>query len=522
LISNERIPTMKISKQNKVLNPKVYSLIFSLILLFTLGSSGSAGANSLLAPAEPAAIPPVINYQGVVKTDGNLFNGVGYFKFAVVDSPSGDGTKTYWANWNPTPNGTEPPVAVPLEVNQGLFNVRLGETIPSAMNWAINASVFTTDSAYLRVWFSPSNTPGSFEALEPNQRFTSVAYAMHASYAENCPPGTGDPNADTVDGFHASSAPTANALIALDGSAYLNVPRIMDFNNPLYFVDPHQDSNLYKVSGDHFSVNFTEANTGYSVGDSLANDIDYGLRVRDPDWSGVFISGAGDDGIYMSSAAGDGMYIGTTDEFGVNISSPEWSGVYVDTTDATGFYAKNAGWGVYVENATYYGVNARGRTAGGYFADSDTGTYTYVAYGNNGILSNRTKNFFEQHPTDPGKMIVYASLEGGEAGTYYRGTAQLSNGSVTILLPEHFRLVTEDEGLTVQVTPRQECNGLFVAEATTSQIIVKELQGGQSNAQFDFMINGIRTGYLDYEVIRDAIDTSAIEVLSHEQAKTGQ
>ena len=91
-----------------------------------------------------------------------------------------------------------------------------------------------------------------------------------------------------------------------------------------------------------------------------------------------------------------------------------------------------------------------------------------------------------------------------------------------IELPEHFRLGTEDEGLTVQVTPRQDCNGLFVAEASTSRIIVKELQGGQSSAEFDFMINGIRSGYLDYEVIREVIDLTSMEVGSHEQAKTGQ
>lgn len=513
---------MKMSKLNQVLNPKMYTLIFLLILLFTVGSSDSAGANPLHAPAEPAAIPQVINYQGVVKTDGILFNGMGYFKFAVVDAPSGNGTSTYWSNWNPTPNGTEPPVAVPLEVNQGLFNVRLGETIPSAMNWAIDASVFTTDSTYLRVWFSPTGSPGSFQALEPNQRFTSVAYALHASYAENCPPGTGDPNADTVDGFHASSVPTGNTLIALDSSANLRVPSMIDSNNTGYYVDPHQNSKLNNIEGDHFSVNSTGANTGYIVSDSASNDIDYGLRVHNPDEAGIWISGAGDDGVNISSASGDGVHIGTTGEFGLNIYESGYSGVYVANTDATGFYVENSGWGLYVDNATYYGVNARGSIAGGYFQDSDSGIYAYIGYGSYGVYSNGTKNFVQQHPTDPSKEIIYASLEGGEAGTYYRGSAQLREGMAVIELPEHFRLVTEDEGLTVQVTPRQDCNGLFVAEASTSRIIVKELQGGQSSAEFDFMINGIRSGYLDYEVIREVIDLTSMEVGSHEQAKTGQ
>ncbi len=37
-----------------------------------------------------------------------------------------------------------------------------------------------------------------------------------------------------------------------------------------------------------------------------------------------------------------------------------------------------------------------------------------------------SKNFVEPHPTDPSKEIRYASLEGREVGTYFRGTAPSS------------------------------------------------------------------------------------------------
>jgi hypothetical protein len=62
-------------------------------------------------------------------------------------------------------------------------------------------------------------------------------------------------------------------------------------------------------------------------------------------------------------------------------------------------------------------------------------------------------------------------------------------------------MVTEEEGLTAQVTPRADCRGLYVAELTTTSIVVKELQGGTSNARFDFFVNGIRSGYKDYKVL---------------------
>ncbi len=144
--------------------------------------------------------------------------------------------------------------------------------------------------------------------------------------------------------------------------------------------------------------------------------------------------------------------------------------------------------------------------------DATSGTYTLIASGSSGIFSNGTKSFVQEHPKDPSQAIVYAALEGGEAGTYYRGSAQLANGEAVIELPEHFSLVTEEEGLTVQVTPREDCNGLYVAQVTTTQIVVKELQGGTSNARFDFFINGVRAGFADFQVMNSAAELGLTEM----------
>lgn len=114
-----------------------------------------------------------------------------------------------------------------------------------------------------------------------------------------------------------------------------------------------------------------------------------------------------------------------------------------------------------------------------------------------------SKNFVTDHPTDPTKEIVYTSLEGPEAGTYIRGTAQLVNGEAVIELPEHFDLVTAEGGLTVQVTPWGECNGLYVAERSSRRIVVRELQNGRSNVKFDYLVQGVRRGYEHHQVIRE-------------------
>jgi hypothetical protein len=119
------------------------------------------------------------------------------------------------------------------------------------------------------------------------------------------------------------------------------------------------------------------------------------------------------------------------------------------------------------------------------------------------VRGGHTKALVQDHPADPTKEIVYVSLEGPEAGTYIRGTARLINGEAVINLPEHFSLITSEEGLTVQLTPWGECNGLYVAERSTSRIVVKELRGGTSNVKFDYLVQGVRKGHEDHQVIRD-------------------
>jgi hypothetical protein len=650
-------------------NRSVFSLLLMVALLAALWATGTVGANAPAAPAGPESAPTVLNYQGIVKVDGEPFEGpTGYCKFAIVDAASGNGSTNYWAN-DGQPSG-EPIAAIPLPVSEGLFNVLLGDTSLSGMTVAIDASVFATEPAYLRVWFSPTGIPGSYEALEPNQRIASVAYALGTTGATGPqgpeglqgltgatgatgpqgnqgpigptgpdgttgPPGpvgatgpqgirgptgstgargpsgpsgpsgpTGpvNPNADPVDGYHASGSPLPNTLIALDGSASLRVPRVIDSNNTSYSLDPAGNSylvNLYAndviayryfdrnntgyyvdpastsvlstvdvrgslydgnsnvvtvndaLTASRFGVNGYRLTSGYYVSDSASNDIDeglyvgnadvygvyvgnssgdgiylnnanydgvqiahageYGVRVNDADYDGVWVVNADDDGFYVSTAGDNGLYVGSATD-GVHIVNASGDGVEIGSAGAYGVYVASATDGVYVDSATGIGVLGRadstgvvghGTSQGGYFYDRNSGIYSRVAYGGYGIYSNGTKSFVQEHPTDSSKSIVYASLEGGEAGTYYRGSGQLKDGVAIIKLPEHFGLVTEEEGLTVQVTPREDCNGLYVAEVSTTSIVVKELQGGISNARFDFFINGIRTGYKDFQIVVD-------------------
>ncbi len=111
------------------------------------------------------------------------------------------------------------------------------------------------------------------------------------------------------------------------------------------------------------------------------------------------------------------------------------------------------------------------------------------------------KNFVQPHPGDPFKEIVYTCLEGPEAGTYVRGSASLTNGEAIIELPEHFRMVTGVNGVTAQVTPRGEWLQLYVVTADARRLVVRDAQG--KNGQFDYLVQGVRKGYENQQVIRE-------------------
>lgn len=122
------------------------------------------------------------------------------------------------------------------------------------------------------------------------------------------------------------------------------------------------------------------------------------------------------------------------------------------------------------------------------------------------FISTGAKNFRTDHPEDPTKEIYYAAIEGPEVGVYIRGTAELIGGESIITLPDHFRFVTAEEGITVQVTPLSAASeGLAVTSKSTSQITVRELRNGTGSYSFDYVVSGVRLGFENYEVIRDKV-----------------
>ena len=132
-----------------------------------------------------AQVPKIINYQGRVAVDGVNFDSEtagrdGLFDFALVNS---DATYTYWTNDGREGAAVQPLVSLEIPVTKGLYSVQLGDTSIPTMA-AIPASVFDNPDVRLRVWFNDqSDGANTRELLTPDQRITSVGYAMRADQA---------------------------------------------------------------------------------------------------------------------------------------------------------------------------------------------------------------------------------------------------------------------------------------------------------------------------------------------------
>jgi hypothetical protein len=122
---------------------------------------------------------------------------------------------------------------------------------------------------------------------------------------------------------------------------------------------------------------------------------------------------------------------------------------------------------------------------------------TVALQANGNFAATGTKAFIEPHPTDPNLTIRYVALEGPEAGTYFRGTAATTDREAVIEVPESFRMVTSDEGLTVQLTPVGQLAQMAVISRDLNRIVVRSSR----DVTFDYHVNGTRRAFRDWQAV---------------------
>ncbi len=161
-----------------------------------------------------------------------------------------------------------------------------------------------------------------------------------------------------------------------------------------------------------------------------------------------------------------------------------------------------AGYGVY-GSAGSGGYGVTGQASG-------SGSFGVFSDGNSG--GTGTKSFLDPNPNDASTEIRYISLEGNEAGTYFRGTGHFTNGVATLDVPEDFRLVTDPTGLSIQVTPIGRGADPAVQSIDLNHIVVT----GTQDVDFFYTVNGVRKGYAGYnpiEAVHVFVPRSATDTL---------
>jgi hypothetical protein len=126
----------------------------------------------------------------------------------------------------------------------------------------------------------------------------------------------------------------------------------------------------------------------------------------------------------------------------------------------------------------------------------------YGVFSNGNFGASGTKNFVEPHPTNPSKVIRYVSLEGNEAGTYFRGRAKFERRLARIPVPEDFRIVTAEDGLTVQITPIGAMASVAVLKMDLNEITVT----ASRDVEFSYLVQGVRRAFRDHHPVADGVE----------------
>jgi hypothetical protein len=284
-----------------------------------------------------------------------------------------------------------------------------------------------------------------------------------------------------------------------NGSSYANVGAnnlgIEAYGNAAggYFKDANSSSYAYAGGG------------GYGI---YAEGNVMGGYFKDADGSGYAHVGYGDRGIEAYGNQMGGLFVDADGsgyawvgfgDFGIQAFGNTAGGYFGDRDQSGVAWLGNGNAGIYAE----------GTGAGGEFSDTNSSSYGYVGYGTYKIYGSGTVSFVQNHPTDPGAVIVYAAPEGDEVATYTRGTSRLVGGQARVPLGDTFKWVTNpDLGLTAYLTPVGGWCDLYVAEKGTSEMVVRSRDG--SDCTFDYMVYGLRIGFEESTVVQEKTRESYI------------
>jgi hypothetical protein len=422
----------------------------------------------------PAASPPaLVNYQGVLRDQNDKpLSGSYDMLFRFLDAATGGNEILKDQHAASSANA--------VTVSGGLFSVALGSgTVADGSGPGSYTTLDAVFRDYGSVWLE---VKVGAETLAPRTQVQSAAYALSSTNAVS-----------------AVTATNASQLNGLPSSYFLDA-------SPTYQVKPGPVQFLN--SDPSVAAMAAVCASSTSTGVSSTGCSDTGGYFATSGTSSTAVLGFG--GAYGVRGYGTvgGLFVDPGwANYGYIGDQPDGAGVVAVGTNRGLYFSsssENYGDVGYFDGFRYYGIWAHGYHDGGYFENASSGTYAFVGDSQGAsIRGNGAKNFIQNHPERDDRTIAYAALEGDEVGTYTRGSGRLVRGEARVTLGETFQWVTNPElGLTVYVAPVGAPARLYVAEKSTTAILVKGAPG-DPDVDFDYIVLGLRIGFENANVVRE-------------------
>jgi hypothetical protein len=221
-----------------------------------------------------------------------------------------------------------------------------------------------------------------------------------------------------------------------------------------------------------------------------------------PGVAGVVGASNSNVGVRGQSTSSYGVFGASTNSTGVGGNSPNYIGVYGQTNGGVGVWGSGSsgyglygvstsGIGIYGSSGSYIGVSASSGTSTALFAASNSGLAAYFqgpvqVQGNFTVLPGFAKSVAVPHP-DGSTRRMYC-MESPESYFEDFGRGQLASGRASVRLDQDFAAVVRNEDYDVFLTPKGDCNGLYVSSQSSTGFEVRELKGGTSSLAFSYRV----------------------------------
>jgi hypothetical protein len=410
--------------------------------------------------------------------------------------------------------------ATPPRLFIGLPPCRLLDTRPPDNNPLDGDGPYVANEARVYTLPGACGIPGGTDAVSLNITVTNTQ-ASPFGFIKIWPQGGTEPNVSTLNWSTGGDTVANAAIVPLSGAGGIAVRSanagsdvILDVNG--YFSDTlgspanslgiFNNSNTFSIKAVNSSLSCAGAcgivaEVSSTAGAWAIEGAASGVNGRNYGVHGIVSSSTnGSAGVFGEATTSAGTIYGVLGEInsGVGSDSAGVRGI-AGSVGVTGGVHRAGVRGESSASSGSVGVLGISRFLGvtGYLVDAFgnivaegrlgfTGPYGVYSFGNYG--GSGAKYFVEPHPRDASKVIRYVALEGPEAGTYFRGRGKFDRGIARIAVPEDFRMVTDEEGLTVQVTPIGQMATFSVLKADLDEIVVQ----ASRNVEFYYLVQGIR------------------------------